>query len=76
MLLGQSPRNKYKAREKSRALYFNTIEKEINMLGWILFVGLICFIFGIVAGWFLCIWGLAHYAANGILNKEENEQTK
>lgn len=46
------------------------------MLGWILFVGLICFIFGIVAGWFLCSWGLARYAANGILNKEENEQTK
>ena len=44
------------------------------MTGWILFVGLVCFIFGMVAGWFLCIFGMAHYVANDIIKKETKEE--
>ena len=47
------------------------------MTGWILFLSLFSFMFGIVLGWFLCIWALAnHIVRNGILKKEENESIK
>ena len=47
------------------------------MTGWILFTAVISLVIGIVLGWILCTWGLANYIVrNGILKKEENEQTK
>ena len=44
------------------------------MLGWILFVGLVCLIFGIAIGYFLAIWGLAHYIVKDIVKKETKEE--
>lgn len=43
------------------------------MTGWILFLSLFSFMFGIVVGWFFCIWSLANYAARNILKKEEKD---
>lgn len=47
------------------------------MTGWILFTAVISLVIGIVLGWILCTWALGNYIVrNGILKKEENEQTK
>ena len=46
------------------------------MTGWILFTAVISLVIGIVLGWILCTWALANYIVrDGILKKEENEQT-